>query len=115
MIYMSSINILYHLLQARRNQWLQTSDLEKLQTKKLRAIVRHAYENVPFYNNKEREFWETNLLKTNKDFKSQEDFSVCVSFNLGKYAKSQRKNNYRLQEKRMVGNENVAKFYKKHL
>jgi phenylacetate-CoA ligase len=52
---MSSINILYHLLQARRNQWLQTSDLEKLQTKKLRAIVRHAYENVPFYNNKFRE------------------------------------------------------------
>ena len=41
---------LYHFLQLRRNQWKSREELEKLQLKKLKAIVNHAYHNVPFYH-----------------------------------------------------------------
>lgn len=34
----------------RRNSWLKRSELEKIQQKKLRAIIKHAYYNVPFYH-----------------------------------------------------------------
>lgn len=49
---MGSINKLRLLRQVRKNQWLKTSELEELQAKKLRAIVKHAYENVLSYREK---------------------------------------------------------------
>jgi len=32
-----------------KTQWLSTSEIEELQNKKLRALVRHSYDNVPYY------------------------------------------------------------------
>jgi phenylacetate-CoA ligase len=49
---MGSINKLRLLHQVRKNQWLKTSELEELQAKKLRAIIKHAYENTEFYHRK---------------------------------------------------------------
>jgi len=37
------------MLQVERQQWLRPAELRKLQDAKLRAMVRHAYANVPFY------------------------------------------------------------------
>ena len=51
---MGSINKLRLLRRVRKNQWLKTSELEELQAKKLRAIVKHAYENTEFYHRKFR-------------------------------------------------------------
>jgi len=47
-----AINKLRLLYQVRKNQWLKTSELEELQAKKLRAIIKHAYENTEFYHRK---------------------------------------------------------------
>lgn len=49
---MGSLNKLMLLHQVRKNQWLKPSELEELQNKKLRAIVKHAYDNTEFYHNK---------------------------------------------------------------
>lgn len=49
---MGVINKLHLLNQVRKNQWLKPSELEELQNKKLRAIVKHAYENTEFYHRK---------------------------------------------------------------
>src|SRR5665647_1774443 len=49
---MSSINKLMLLHQVRKNQWLKPSELEELQNKKLRAIVKYAYDNTDFYHYK---------------------------------------------------------------
>jgi phenylacetate-CoA ligase len=49
---MGAINKLHLLHQVRKNQWLKPSELEELQNKKLRAIVKHAYENTEFYHRK---------------------------------------------------------------
>ena len=38
----------------KKNQWLTTSELKTLQEKKLKALLRHAYENVPFYHRRLR-------------------------------------------------------------
>lgn len=43
---------LFHFHQLRRNLYLNPSKLQKIQRKKLRAIIKHAYENVPFYHRK---------------------------------------------------------------
>jgi len=43
---------LRYLRELRRNQWLKKEDLEKLQNKLLRAIIKHAFSNVEFYNRK---------------------------------------------------------------
>lgn len=49
---MSAINTLSLLRQLRKNQWLNTSELEDLQSKKLRAMIKYAYENTEFYHAK---------------------------------------------------------------
>jgi phenylacetate-CoA ligase len=49
---MGVLNKLRLLRQVRKNQWLKTSELEELQAKKLRAIVKHAYNNTEFYHRK---------------------------------------------------------------
>jgi phenylacetate-CoA ligase len=33
-----------------RTQWMEKEELKKLQTQKLKALLRHAYENVPYYH-----------------------------------------------------------------
>jgi len=38
-----------HLRQLERAQWLPNKEIQLLRLKKLRALVKHAYENVPFY------------------------------------------------------------------
>lgn len=40
---------IYHLIRLIRNQWLDPSEIEKIQRRKLKAIVRYAYENVDYY------------------------------------------------------------------
>ena len=49
---MSDLRVLWHLHKLRKNQWLKKSEIEKIQEKKLRAIIRFAYENVEFYRKK---------------------------------------------------------------
>jgi phenylacetate-CoA ligase len=49
---MGAIKTIRLLHQVRKNQWLKTSELEELQSKKLRAMVKHAYENTEFYHRK---------------------------------------------------------------
>jgi phenylacetate-CoA ligase len=43
---------LYYLYQLRRNLRLKPAALQEMQQKKLRAMIKHAYENVPFYHMK---------------------------------------------------------------
>ena len=33
-----------------RNQWLKPAELKALQDKKLRALIKHSYRNVPYYH-----------------------------------------------------------------
>jgi phenylacetate-CoA ligase len=49
---MGSINKFRLLNHVRRNQWLKPSELEDLQNKKLRSIIKHAYYNTEFYHRK---------------------------------------------------------------
>lgn len=67
---LSCLKKFWLLIQLRRNAWQKTEDLLKLQEKKLRAIVKHAYENVEFYH---RKFNSSNLkpsdIKTVQDLK----------------------------------------------
>jgi phenylacetate-CoA ligase len=40
----------YQLFQLRRDQWKNLEELKKKQLKRLKAIIKHAYYNVPFYH-----------------------------------------------------------------
>ena len=40
---------LYYFVQLKRHQWLNKKDLIKIQEKKLRVLINHAYQDVPFY------------------------------------------------------------------
>lgn len=44
--------LLFYLHRLRRELWLEPAKLRELQTKRLRATVKHAYENVSFYHKK---------------------------------------------------------------
>jgi len=44
--------VLWHCYELSRNQWLKPDELRKLQEKRLKAIIRHAYEKVPLYHSK---------------------------------------------------------------
>lgn len=46
---------LFYLYQLKKNLRLKPSKLQKMQWMKLKAILRHAYENVPFYHKKFRQ------------------------------------------------------------
>ncbi len=39
-----------HVQILNRSQWLSPRDLERLQNRQLRVIIKHAYETVPYYN-----------------------------------------------------------------
>jgi phenylacetate-CoA ligase len=41
---------LYYLAQLKRHQWLKEKDLIKIQEKRLKALINHAYHDVPFYH-----------------------------------------------------------------
>ncbi len=41
--------LIYQSLRLRRNQWLGPSELRLIQQRKLRKVIRHAYEHVPYY------------------------------------------------------------------
>lgn len=45
-------NVLYHYFSLRKSQWLTISEIEKIQRRKLRRVLKHAYENVRFYHQK---------------------------------------------------------------
>ena len=49
---MGAVNAYRLLVEARRNQWLKPSELEELQAKRLRAMIKHAYDNTEFYHRK---------------------------------------------------------------
>jgi phenylacetate-CoA ligase len=40
---------LFFLVELQQNQWKKPQDLQDLQNRKLRRLVRHAYDNVPYY------------------------------------------------------------------
>jgi phenylacetate-CoA ligase len=46
------LQVLWYCLEESRNQWLKPAELSRLQEKRLKAIVRHAYDNVPLYHEK---------------------------------------------------------------
>lgn len=44
-----------HLRDLEKSQWLPAEEIQRMQIKKLRTLVRHAYENVAFYHGKLKE------------------------------------------------------------
>jgi phenylacetate-CoA ligase len=62
--------VAYYLHQLRGNLWLKPSVLRKMQNERLRAIVKHAYDNVPFYH---RKFEEAGIKPD--DIKTVEDLN----------------------------------------
>jgi phenylacetate-CoA ligase len=61
---------IYYLLLANKNQWKTYEELKKLQEKKLKKIIYHAYHNVRFYHDI---FKENKLLPS--DIKTLEDLN----------------------------------------
>jgi len=51
-----------------KTQWWKPSEIKELQNRKLRALIRHAYENVPYYH---KLFRKLNLKPD--DIKREED------------------------------------------
>lgn len=45
---------MWYLQNAMKRQWLNTHELEEIQRKMLRKIIKHAYDNVPLYHEKFR-------------------------------------------------------------
>jgi len=67
---MGSINKLMLLHQLRKTQWLKPSELEELQNKRLKAIVKHAYQNTEFYH---RKFKDAGI--TSEDIRTVDDLN----------------------------------------
>lgn len=63
-------DVLNHLNELEKTQWYNKLDLEKYQNKKLKCLIKHAYENVPYYH---RIFREKGL--TPDDIKSKDDLT----------------------------------------
>lgn len=57
-----------HLKELRRTQWYEPEKLRKYQESRLKALIRHAYQNVPYYR---RLFKERNIVVD--DIKTTED------------------------------------------
>jgi len=64
------LRVLWYCYELSRNQWLRPVELKKLQEKRLKAILRHVYENVPLYHKK----FDSAGIKPN-DIKTLEDLS----------------------------------------
>jgi phenylacetate-coenzyme A ligase PaaK-like adenylate-forming protein len=67
----------------RKNLWLKTSELKEIQEEKLKTLLTHAYQNVPFY----RRLFDSVGLKP-EDIKDSEDL-----YKIPTITKSQIKNN----------------------
>ena len=52
----------YYLKQLKESQWWPKEELEKLQLKKLKRLIHHAYKSVPHYN---KTMKENNLHPSN--------------------------------------------------
>lgn len=50
MEYLSGTEIQHHLRELEKSQWFTRAEIEQNQEQKLRALIRHAYENVPYYH-----------------------------------------------------------------
>lgn len=61
-------NAFFHLLYLKKTQWYPRHEVEKMQMKRLRLLLEHAYANVPYYH---RVFKEKSLRPT--DIKSLKD------------------------------------------
>jgi phenylacetate-CoA ligase len=61
-------NSLQRLEELKKSQWLKRDEIRKMQSQKLKSVISHAYENVPYYH---RTFKELNLKP--EDIKSQDD------------------------------------------
>jgi len=62
--------IYHHLKWLQRTQWKSPAELRELQEKRLRAIIFHAYYNIPFYHKKFKDAGMTpNDIKTIEDLK----------------------------------------------
>jgi phenylacetate-CoA ligase len=59
-----------HLAVLNKSQWWSKEQIEELQNKKLRVLIRHAYDNVPYYR---RIF--SQLRITPEDIKTKEDLN----------------------------------------
>lgn len=46
----NELTILATCRRLRKNAWMDRSEIEKVQQKKLRALINHAYRNVPYYH-----------------------------------------------------------------
>ena len=61
---------LIYLKELEKNQWFSEKKLKEIQWNKFKKLLKHSYENVPYYNNK---FKELNLhpddIKTHEDIK----------------------------------------------
>ena len=47
--------VLRHLRDLEKSQWLPLEEIQRIQLKKLRTLIKHAYDNVPFYHQKFKE------------------------------------------------------------
>jgi len=67
---MSNLDIAFNLFKLMKSQWWTREELENLQNKKFRTIIRYAYENIPLYHKK---FKRVNIrpedVKTTSDLK----------------------------------------------
>lgn len=59
---------LYFLKKALKQQWMKPEELEKLQEKRLKALIKHTYQNVIFYRKK----WKSSGIRP-EDIKSLKD------------------------------------------
>lgn len=65
-----SLRFLWYLHKLRKTQWWARTEIEKLQEKKLKTILKHAYENVEFYHRRFRsEGIKPEDIKTVRDLK----------------------------------------------
>jgi phenylacetate-CoA ligase len=46
------LSFIWYCHQLSRSQWLKPADMDRLQRKRLKALLKHAYENVPLYHEK---------------------------------------------------------------
>ncbi|WGI17649.1 hypothetical protein [Methanonatronarchaeum sp. AMET-Sl] len=66
----SPIRKFYYLKRLQRNQWKGLEELRELQNKKLRKIIKFAYENIPFYHDRFREVGvKPQDIKSKRDLK----------------------------------------------
>ena len=99
---MSNINKAINLLKLMQTQWWSFENLKKLQEKKLRKMVKYAYENIPLYHEKFRD----SKIKP-EDIKKIEDL-VKIPF----LTKEEIRNNY--PKKTVASSVDISKCWTSH-